>query len=107
VGLGSGSVYGVLDSFAVGAGGFHGVFDKGFVLEADDEAGFNFAIAAETPSGSIDLLGQNFLDGSDGDEVTEDFRAEGGVVRFYVGRPAQGAFKSVRILFLTLTLRQA
>ena len=83
MGLGSGSVYGVLDSFAVGAGSFHGVFDEGFVLEADDEAGFDFAAAAETPGCSVDLLGENFLDGSCWGEVVEDFRAEGGVDGFF------------------------
>lgn len=85
VGQGSGPVDIVLDSFAVGAGSFHGVFDEGFVVEADYETGFDFATAAETPGGPINLLGERLFECADGGESLEDFRAEGGVDGFFAG----------------------
>jgi hypothetical protein len=85
VGLRAGTIDIMLDSFAVGAGGFHGIFDEGFVLEADYETGFDFATAAETPGGTMDLLGENLFDGPYGGESVEDFSAEGGVDGFFAG----------------------
>src|SRR5580700_2199544 len=86
VGLGAGAVDGVLDAFGVRVGGFHGVEDDVLtVVEAEDEVGFDFATAAETPLGTLDLLDESFFEDSGGGEFVMESSAEGGVGAFFAG----------------------
>ena len=55
--LGSGAVHGFLDSDGVFVGGFHRIEDVFLaIVETQDQVGFDFAAAAETPGGAMDFF---------------------------------------------------
>jgi len=86
VGEGSGAVYGPLDLLGVGVGGFHGVEDVPCaVVEADDEVGFDFAAAAETPHGAADFVDEIVFERTAGGEIGAEGFVELGVDIVFAG----------------------
>ena len=83
MGLGAGAVDRVLDAFSVGVGDrfirtFHGIGDVVLtIVETEDQAGFDFAAAAETPGGALDFVDEDVFEDADGGEIVEEGCVEG------------------------------
>jgi hypothetical protein len=61
--LGAGTVHGFLDSDSVFVGGFHGIEDVFLaIVETQDQVGFDFAAAAETPGGAMDFFHEDVFE---------------------------------------------
>jgi hypothetical protein len=86
MGLGAGAVDGFLDFFRLGVHGFHGIEDEASaVVEPEDEVGFDFAAAAETPHGASDFVDQAVFEDALGGEVLADGLVEFDVEVLFVG----------------------
>ena len=86
MGLGAGAVDGALDPFAMRVHGFHGIRDEVVsIAEEDDEMGFDFTAAAETPGGSVDFFDEELFVSAYGAEGQEECEVEVGMGAFFAG----------------------
>jgi hypothetical protein len=80
VSLRAGAVHGFLDSDSIFVGSFHGVEDVLLaVVETQDEVGFDFAAAAETPCGAVDFFHEDVFEETARSELLNEPGLKGGV----------------------------
>ncbi len=82
--LSAGAIHRFLDLLGIGVVGFHGVEDEArFIGKRDDNVGFHFAAAAQTPDGSPDFVYEIVFEDADRREVLPEFGVEFGVGCFF------------------------
>ena len=84
--LGAGAVHGFLDSDGAFLGGLHGIEDVALaIVETDDEVGFDFATAAETPGGAMDFFHEDVFEEIGRGQLVDKAGVKGRVAFFFAG----------------------
>ncbi len=82
--LGAGAIHGFLDSDSAFLAGFHGIEDVTLaIVETDDEVGFDFAAAAETPGGAMDFFHEDVFEETAWGELVDKAGVKGRVAFFF------------------------
>ena len=82
--LGAGAVHGLLDADSAFFGGFHRVEDVTLaIVETDDEVGFDFAAAAETPGCAMDFFHEDVFEKTARGELMDEPGVKGRVAFFF------------------------